>query len=626
MGKYTNPPNDEWTVGDFLDRRSLVKAVAIAAATWKPPLTIGVYGPWGEGKTSTMRMIQRALDSDAADQWSQGHGQQIEDDAIEFAQDIQQQIRKKVIGTVWFDPWRYQFENAPALSLIRQIVHTADKRKWVDGHSRALGFLKGLTATLSEAGARFLTLGKAGGKDLSDSVRAMLIGLGAYAPEMSLADVVQEQYAQAIRDMLPKEPRGERLVVFLDDLDRCQPECVVRTLEALKLTLLNPRCVYILGADDAVVASVVHNHYIRSLPDHDSAGDGAFSGERYMEKIVQLPIRLPSIMDDLADTFVEKLIPEGSRLLMLAGKAKNGDKNEDADENAWEKIRTTLREGLRRNPRQAKRFVMLLEFTLSLAELKREDRAGEQAFTDIDIPLLVKVQLLQFTWPKIPRNAQTLWKLEELCFPEAKKAAPDVSEDAPAKKDDTSADTLEDCLNRFDIKDLTTQEDLKRFLVQTAPRFKEFQDDRVLNFHLHLAAATAEAPVEPVTESPGVIRPKIFSAEVKEDTDKGELTIVLNENTPIPFVRIDANTFLMGSDEGDDVGYQDERPQHPVTIARGFYMAVFPTTQEQWDEVMQENRSRFRGPKRPVERISWWDACAFCDALSKKTSRKIRLP
>ena len=118
------PRNDEWTIGDFLDRRALVQAAAMAAATWRSPLTVGIYGPWGEGKTSTMRMIQGALDPDVIDSWGEGHGRD-EGPPLELPREARANVR----GTVWFDPWRYQFENTPASSLVRTIVQTAETRR-----------------------------------------------------------------------------------------------------------------------------------------------------------------------------------------------------------------------------------------------------------------------------------------------------------------------------------------------------------------------------------------------------------------------------------------------------------------------------------------------------------------
>ena len=62
--------------------------------------------------------------------------------------------------------------------------------------------------------------------------------------------------------------------------------------------------------------------------------------------------------------------------------------------------------------------------------------------------------------------------------------------------------------------------------------------------------------------------------------------------------------FLMGDNEGE---YGDEKPEHEVTISQDFYIGKYPVVQAQWEAVMGNNPSRFRGTQRPVERVSWQD-------------------
>jgi formylglycine-generating enzyme required for sulfatase activity len=65
--------------------------------------------------------------------------------------------------------------------------------------------------------------------------------------------------------------------------------------------------------------------------------------------------------------------------------------------------------------------------------------------------------------------------------------------------------------------------------------------------------------------------------------------------------------FLMGSPESEAGRYDDEGPQHEVTIERGFWMFATPCTQAVWEAVMESNPSEFRSPTRPVESVSWDD-------------------
>jgi len=79
--------------------------------------------------------------------------------------------------------------------------------------------------------------------------------------------------------------------------------------------------------------------------------------------------------------------------------------------------------------------------------------------------------------------------------------------------------------------------------------------------------------------------------------------------------------FMMGSPADEKGRYEDEGPQHLVTIAQGFWMAETPCTQALWEAVMGDNPSRFKSPdsgKRPVESVSWDDVQPFIAELEKQ--------
>ena len=80
--------------------------------------------------------------------------------------------------------------------------------------------------------------------------------------------------------------------------------------------------------------------------------------------------------------------------------------------------------------------------------------------------------------------------------------------------------------------------------------------------------------------------------------------------------RIKAGRFRMGSPP-DEVGrFADEGPMHPVELRQDFWLGETAVTQRLWVSLMRRNPSRFVSPDRPVERVSWFDAVRFCNALS----------
>jgi len=97
---------------------------------------------------------------------------------------------------------------------------------------------------------------------------------------------------------------------------------------------------------------------------------------------------------------------------------------------------------------------------------------------------------------------------------------------------------------------------------------------------------------------------------------------VITNSIGMELVRIEAGSFLMGSERGDP----DERPVRRVTISRPFYVGRYEVTQEQYAKVMGENPSRFPDPSGPVENVSWEEAKAFCEKLSQLENAVYRLP
>ncbi|MBX2803507.1 MAG: formylglycine-generating enzyme family protein, partial [Myxococcales bacterium] len=91
--------------------------------------------------------------------------------------------------------------------------------------------------------------------------------------------------------------------------------------------------------------------------------------------------------------------------------------------------------------------------------------------------------------------------------------------------------------------------------------------------------------------------------------------------------RIPPGRYLRGSPQSEEGRFDNEGPQHSVTISRGFWLGEVPVTQALWEAVMGENPSHFEGPSRPVERVSWKDAQAFCARLGERVAGLLpRLP
>jgi formylglycine-generating enzyme required for sulfatase activity len=114
----------------------------------------------------------------------------------------------------------------------------------------------------------------------------------------------------------------------------------------------------------------------------------------------------------------------------------------------------------------------------------------------------------------------------------------------------------------------------------------------------------------------------------------------LGNDITLEMVAIPGGTFLMGSPPNEKYSFDDEHPQHQVSVPP-FFMGKYPITQAQWKEVASRtdlkvkqdlnlNPAHFKdrpdSDRRPVEQVNWYDAVEFCARLSKLTGREYRLP
>ncbi|MGD0088882.1 MAG: bifunctional serine/threonine-protein kinase/formylglycine-generating enzyme family protein [Planctomycetota bacterium] len=138
------------------------------------------------------------------------------------------------------------------------------------------------------------------------------------------------------------------------------------------------------------------------------------------------------------------------------------------------------------------------------------------------------------------------------------------------------------------------------------------------------ASRKPQAAGEPVRQAADADAKK--KAEAAEKTVPAKaLSLDLGNTVKLALILLPAGKFLMGSPETE----KDRLPaetQHEVTISQPFYMGKYEVTQEQYEAVMGNNPSELKGPKNPVEAVSWEDGQEFCKKLSAKTGMTIQLP
>ncbi len=113
-------------------------------------------------------------------------------------------------------------------------------------------------------------------------------------------------------------------------------------------------------------------------------------------------------------------------------------------------------------------------------------------------------------------------------------------------------------------------------------------------------------------------------------TAVGQQPKAITNSIGMKLVLIHAGSFSMGAPE-EEIGRQNEETPHEVTISKSYYLGACEVTQDQYESVMGNNPSAFKGAKNPVEMVSWYDAVSFCKKLSempeeRATGREYRLP
>ena len=194
-----------------------------------------------------------------------------------------------VIQAVWFDAWRYQNEAAPVVALLHEMRAQLSWRSRAAGSaSRAVqvaarGALLSLEGLTKEIGFQYSKFREASRAWESENLAAKL-------PSHTL----REHLCEVIRQLLQEEDgeTARRLVVFIDDIDRCEPEAAYRLLEGLKIYLTLDNCVFVLGMNQKAIEEAIAQRMKAETGDNP-----AMRAAAYMEKLCQNVWRLPAVRE-----------------------------------------------------------------------------------------------------------------------------------------------------------------------------------------------------------------------------------------------------------------------------------------------------------------------------------------
>ncbi|MCC7189633.1 MAG: SUMF1/EgtB/PvdO family nonheme iron enzyme [Anaerolineales bacterium] len=611
--------NDQPTERDALDFTPYVETLADIIQTGNTPLTIGVFGGWGSGKTSLMKMVQNGIPN-----------KDYKGLPTDFT-------------VAWFDAWKYDKEETLWRAFLLNVLFAVELKSGETDELKTLKTMLYRGLEFEKTGGVTIDLAKLGAKVAEGAIQ---IGLSFIPPLATLADMVKElqksgkgsieggfesaiqrertkiyveqvrsleQFQEKFATLIKSYISPNRLVVFVDDLDRCLPEKAIQVLEAIKLFLDVQDCVFILGIDQDVIARGIEMKYKDVKDKKDAEGKPQFTieGIKYLEKIIQLPFQIPPVIQDDMGKFVEGL----------------------SNDWAHEDCHKVFAEGLGDNPRNIKRMVNTFLMLSKLAETRKE--ILKEAVKPIRLAKVVAIQaahpdLFNLLLKEEPRY---LRELEEYYLAE-------TSQERQMEKGEAGAESSSP-LGRGQGEGKTEPPPaLVPFLSQrgsaavrrilTMKHKPETQDatfaglptdELKVYFTLTRSAEAPQAAPPPAEVARLVFEPQM--------------------------IRIPAGTFLMGStqeqaaqaikDGADKNWVVWEQPQHTVELSE-YSIGKYPITNREYQAFLREVKGQtpprgwdgdqFPAEKggHPVVNVSWDDANAYCKWLSEKTKKNYRLP
>lgn len=594
--------NDQPTDEDALDFTPYVETLADIIQTGNTPLTIGVFGTWGSGKTSLMKMVKKNLPDD--------------------------------FTVAWFDAWKYDKEEtlwrAFLLSVLTSLKDTAHNNGQPTEEFEKMQSLLYREIELEKMGGVTIDLPKLGGAVATGLVKLSLSFIPGISTLNKLVEELQagaaksstdeavsaitrertkiyieqvqflEQFQEKFAKLVKTHIAPKRLVVFVDDLDRCLPEKAIEVLETIKLFLDVENCVFVLGLDQEVIERGIEMKYreFGEKQDGDNQKKFTIEGIRYLEKIIQLPFQIPPIERSDMGGFVQNLSAEWPH----------------------EECPRIFADGLGDNPRQIKRTVNTFLMLWKLAQKRNERLQGK-----VKPVRLAKVVAIQTAYPD-------LYNL--------------LLKDEPRY-----LRSLEDFFREEAVVDYKNQSgSVKEKLIERpepAPALVPFLSRRGT-----LAVRKILAPKEPEVEdadfstlSPDELR-LYFTLTDRIETSVGSLAAEEFLIFEPQMVKILAGSFLMGStleqiseaikDGADGDWIKNEMPQHYVELSE-YSIGKYPITNREYQAFIRN--IKYKSPQgwdgedfpvgkgsHPVVNVSWEDAIAYCKWLSQKSGKQFRLP
>ena len=273
----------------------------------KTPAAILISGGWGTGKTSAMKWLQGLLDK-----WNETAG----------SKDIK-------VRPIWFYPWKYDNKDDVRRGLIAEVIINAvyirnpENKKIIISSKKILTGLKllgsfGLNVVSDLLSASEYEIPMIPGLKISgEALKEIREHFSdATHPEAAFLNELEEAMKYWVKESLGM---NQRMVIFIDDLDRCMPDIALQVLEALKLYLNIPNLIFVLGVDKQVIGNLVVEHYTKlglmkkkeevdSEEDEKGRKKDEDKAKLYLSKMFQVEVELGPTEQQISDFFEKQLM------------------------------------------------------------------------------------------------------------------------------------------------------------------------------------------------------------------------------------------------------------------------------------------------------------------------------
>ena len=446
--------SDNETKLDLLNNKAIATTVVSIIKESKESVSIGVHGDWGAGKSSILAMVEELLKPEQDDDSllnDDKDWEEWDESDPEGATDKEPDVASEGYITIRFNSWQYQgFEDAK-IALMSAIIKALQekakefyKKHPVKGALKKLkNICKNVWKNLDKLGLA-KNVGKVGVALATGTAPLALLDIATkYAKDIFTDETKRNEFITTAGALLKdtttepscyKEMREfrtnyqelfkaahvEKLIVLIDDLDRCLPKVAIETLEAIRMFLSMEKTAFIIAADDEMIKYSVREYFPRISEQQRNETEGitqeAFRdfSEKYLEKLIQVPLHIPIIgvteaqlyvtllfveselgetegFSKLVETIIEKLHKPWSLKPITPEEIKEAlgaDYEQVADNIKIAKsIDRILAENTAGNPRNIKRFINML--------LLRTKIAHNRGFDELEMAKLAKIMLIE---------------------------------------------------------------------------------------------------------------------------------------------------------------------------------------------------------------------------------------